>query len=146
MKELEKGEIGKVIDVREKFISVSMIRNEACQKCGACTHGYKAEEMILEADNLCSAKIGDWVEIDLEYSDFLKATFIMYGIPLMSLFIGFFLGYYGSIYLGYENIQEPAGIVSGFIFMAISYLWIRLREKRWQSQNYRPAAVKIVKK
>src|SRR5690554_682466 len=115
MAEAEK-EIGKVIGIKDRYAIVSLVRNEACQKCGACSHGHKTEEMILEADNLCNAKIGDWVGIDLAYSDFLRATFIMYGLPLIFLFLGFFAGYYGSRALGAISIQEPVGIICGFLF------------------------------
>ena len=51
-------ETGRVIGIKDKYVIVSMVRNEACQKCGACSHGHKSEEMIL-ADNLV-IKIGDW--------------------------------------------------------------------------------------
>lgn len=144
MKESEKGEVGKVVDIKDNIAIVSLIRNEACQKCGACSHGHKSEEMILEATNLCNAKIGDRVAIDLAYSDFLRATFIMYGIPLITLFIGFFIGYYGSTKLGYQSLQEPIGLISGFVFMVIAFLWIKSKEEQWKSQNYRPAVVEIV--
>ncbi|HHW66977.1 MAG: sigma-E factor negative regulatory protein RseC [Epulopiscium sp.] len=139
-------EIGKVIAIKDRYAIVSLTRNEACQKCGACSHGHRSEEMILEADNLCNAKVGDQVGIDLAYSDFLKATFIMYGLPLITLFLGFFVGYFGSNKLGYVSIQEPAGIIGAFIFMGITFLWIRLKEEKWKTQNYRPAIVEIVEK
>lgn len=143
---MEEKETGKVIDIKEKYAIVSMVRNEACQKCGACSHGYKTEEMILEADNLCNAKIGDWVKIDLAYSDFLRATFIVYGIPLIMLFIGFFAGYYGSPRIGYGSMQEPIGLMTALLFMGISFLWIRSKEAKWKNQNYRPAVVEVVEK
>ncbi|HOA81350.1 MAG TPA: SoxR reducing system RseC family protein [Defluviitaleaceae bacterium] len=145
MKYRKKGEVGKVINIKNNIAIVSMTRNEACQKCGACSHGHKSEEMILEAKNLCNAKIGDKVVIDLASSDFLKATFIMYGLPLILLFTGFFLGYYAFSKFGYESLQEPIGVLSGLIFMSISYIWIKSKEERWKSQNYHPAAVEIVK-
>ena len=37
--------------------------------------------MILEAKNLCNAKIGDKVIIDLASSDFLKATLLCMDYP-----------------------------------------------------------------
>lgn len=139
-------ETGRVIGIKDKYVIVSMVRNEACQKCGACSHGHKSEEMILEADNLCNAKIGDWVGIDLAYSDFLRATLIMYGLPLLALLLGFFAGYFGAYKLGYDAIKEPVGIISAFLLMGTTFLLIRSREEKWKTQNYRPAVVEIVEK
>jgi len=144
MKYRKRGEVGQVIDVKQNIAIISMTRNEACQQCGACSHGHRSEEMILEAKNLCNAKVGDKVVIDLSSSDFLKATFIMYGLPLILLFTGFIIGYYGSYKLGYTSLQEPMGVLFGFLFMTFSYFWIRANEEKLEGQNYRPLALKIV--
>ncbi|WP_058486128.1 SoxR reducing system RseC family protein [Defluviitalea phaphyphila] len=143
---MEDKETGRVISIKDRYAIVSMERNEACKKCGACSHGHKTEEMILEVDNICNASVGDIVKIDLAYSDFLRAAFIMYGIPLIMLFIGFFAGYYGCVILEYSNIREPMGILGAFLFMTISFSWIHFKESKWKKQNYRPAAVEIIEK
>lgn len=138
------GEKGEVIELKNNLAIIKMIRTEACSKCGACKNGMAKNEMIIEAKNLCEADIGDWVEIDLQSQDFLKAVGIMYGIPLILLIFGFVLGYVTLSYTPYKSYSEIISFFVGIIFMLFSYIWIRKNESNWKKQNFSPVAVKKV--
>lgn len=138
------GEIGKVIDIENNKLVISLERKEACAKCGACTAGMKTEEMLIRAVNSCNAQLGDNVEIVLEEANFIKAVLIMYGFPFVLFLIGVFAGYYGSINMNLNN-NEIWGFGVGFIFVIISYLIIKSQEKRWKKADYIPKAINIVK-
>lgn len=133
------AEKGQVVEVKDNLAVVKMARTDACAKCGACKHGMAENEMLIEAINMCKADIGDWVEIDLESRDFLKAMGIMYGIPLICLMFGFVLGYNGFKSISYNEI---IGFFLGVVFMFLSYLWIKHKEPYWKTQNFSPMAVK----
>ena len=88
------AEKGRVIELKDNFAVVSMTRKEACAKCRACVAGFSEKEMLIEAENLCDAQVGDWVEITLSENGFLSAVMIMYGLPMVGLMAGFLLGYF----------------------------------------------------
>lgn len=129
------AEKGQVIELKNNLVIVKMSRTEACAKCGACKNGSVENEMLIEAENLCKANMGDWVELNLQSQDFLKATGIMYGIPLITLILGFVSGY---ICFNSEIISFSFGILS----MLLSYLWIKQKEPYWKKQNFLPLAIK----
>lgn len=137
------GEVGKVVAIENNKVVVSLERKEACANCRACSVGMKSEEMIIKAVNECKAKVGDKVEIVLAEADFIKAVLIMYGFPFIFFMLGIFVGYYGSLKMGYSN-NELIGFGLGFILVIISYLIIRSQEKRWKKANYIPKAINIV--
>ncbi len=135
------AEQGKVFEVKNGLAKVTMQRHEACKDCHACDIG-KSEEMILNAKPLCDVKVGDNVEIFLENKDFLKATFIMYGIPLITLVAGFIVGYYGGEFLGFNG--DLIGFVLGIALVGITYSWIKSKEEKWKKGNYQPVITKVL--
>ena len=135
------GEIGQVIEKRENNrLVIKLQRQEACAKCRACSAGMKSKEMLLQAENLCNADIGDKVEVSLEESDFMKAVLIMYGIPF-SCFIG---GIMGTYFLLQTNAhRDIISFCVGFVLVVISYLIIHCFEPHFKKDNYVPKAIKI---
>lgn len=137
------GEIGEVIGTENNQLIVKMQRTEACAKCRACSAGMKTEEMIIKANNMCNATIGNKVDIVIDNADFMRATLIMYGIPFVTFMIGVFAGYYGAINLGINN-GELIGIGIGIILVIITYLIIHSQENRFKKANYIPKAIYII--
>lgn len=138
------GEIGEVVSVENNKLVVKMQRTEACAKCRACTAGMKKEEMIIKAENMCSASVGDKVDVVIDNSNFMKATLIMYGIPFLTFMLGIFLGYYSALNFNIKN-AELVSILSGLLFVIITYLIIHSQENKFKNGNYVPKAIKIVK-
>lgn len=137
------GEIGEVINKEGHQLIIKMQRTEACAKCRACTAGMKKEDMIIRAENLCSAEIGNKVDVVLDNSNFMKATIIMYGIPFIAFMLGVFGGYYGAISIGIKN-GEFIGIALGLVFIVITYLIIHTQEHRFKNGEFVPKAIKII--
>lgn len=137
------AEIGQVTEIKGNLVRVRLERHDACDHCNACTAGIEKEAMMLEAENLCRAQLGDLVEISLEESNFLKAVLIMYILPLAGLLGGIFLGYLIGEPLGMN--PEVTALMVGFALLAITYLVIRSNEARFQTRKFRPVAGNIVK-
>lgn len=137
------AEQGKIFEIKDGMAKVSMQRHEACKDCHACDMG-RAQEMILTATPLCDVKIGDTVEIHLENRDFLKATLIMYGIPLSTLILGFVVGFYLGNNFGLNG--DIFGFILGLIFMLLTYVVINKNEEKWKSGDYTPVITKVVEK
>jgi sigma-E factor negative regulatory protein RseC len=140
------SEIGQVIEKRENNrLLIRLERQEACAKCRACTAGMKTEEMLLEAENLCNANVGDSVDIALEETDFMKAVLIMYGIPFACFVAGVLGGYFALMHFGVNN-AEALSFVIGIVLVVLAYAVIHSFEPHFQKDNYVPKAVNVVNK
>lgn len=135
------AQTGKVESIKDENVYVKVIREEACAHCKMCTTGVnEGKECVIEAVNKCQAEIGDIVEIDVQSNYFLRATAIMYGIPLLALMLG--IGISLSI-LQSAGIQG-AELISAFIglaFTGVVYMIINQREKNNKNTQYLPIAV-----
>lgn len=137
------GEVGEVIGVEKDRLVIKMERKEACAKCRACIAGLESKDMIIKAQNLCSGRIGDKVEITLDNTNFIKATLIMYGVPFVMFMLGIFIGYYGATCLNL-NTPEVMSFVTGIVMIIITYLIIRTQEQRFSKGGYVPKAINVV--
>ena len=140
MSEKEKG---RVVEIKGNLAVVTLTRREACAKCRACSAGFTSQEMRIEADNLCEAKVGDWVELSLAENGFLGAVKIMYGIPMIGLMAGLLLGYFVLWPVVPMLSRELLSFGLGMVGVLIAYLWIHSQKERWEQKKYRPAASKI---
>ena len=84
-----------VLHVRESACSGD------CHKCSGC--GAAKEAILLEADNPIGAAVGDFVIISSDSGPVLRAAAVLYMMPLVLFFLGYFLG---AAYLG---MGAPAG-------------------------------------
>lgn len=135
------AQTGTVESIRNQNVYVKVIREEACAHCKMCTTGInEGKECVIEAVNKCGAKVGDIVEIDVENNYFLRATAIMYGIPLIALMIGIGV----SLAILHANSVKEAELISAFIglgFTGIVYMIINKREKNNKNTQYLPIAI-----
>ena len=143
MDDIKKGEVGQVIEINDNKVLVKMERKEACAKCKACSVGIEGKEMRVTALNLCKAGVGDMVEIIIDNKDFVSASLIMYGFPLLGFVAGLFLGYFIAANIGLKG-PEFYGMVWGLVFVALAYLIIRKTESEKRREKFIPRAVKIV--
>ena len=65
------GEVGEVVGKENNKIIVKLQRTEACAKCRACTAGMKKEDMLIKAENMCNASVGNKVDLVLDNADFM---------------------------------------------------------------------------
>lgn len=139
-------EIGKIVEIDNNMAKILITRHTACGDCGACQVGRENLNMILFAENTVHGKSGDTVEIELQTENFIYASFIMYGIPLIGLIIGLLGGYYGAMAIGYDaDAAQIPSAIAGLAFLALSYLGIRLRESKIKSmKKFKPVLVKII--
>ena len=135
---------GLVTETKGRFVTVHIVRKEACGECRACLSGMMENDMDIEAQNLCEAEVGDWVELELQDNAFMHAILIMYGIPLVGLVLGLVHGYFVVAPLVPFINEGLTSFIVGAIFTAVCYLWIHSQNHRWESGKYRPLATKLV--
>ena len=137
------GERGQVVGMDNEYLKVQIQRNKACEKCRACMPSSDGTHMILNAKNECDAEIGDWVSIDLDNSVFMYAVMIMYGIPLVTMLMGFGLGLWIAHIL-WLPLGEIIGFLTGVAFAAITYIIIKLFEHKIDRKKATPIATHIL--
>ncbi len=98
--------------------------------------------MIIDALNLPGAMQGQQVMVTYQMEDELKASFILYIIPLLSLLLGAVAG----AWLDPVNNQDISAVTGGFGMLTVSYLVIRSysRKKYSREQSFNPVIESII--
>jgi sigma-E factor negative regulatory protein RseC len=122
-------EIGTIIQSGGGKARVRINRSDKCAGCHGCLLAEGGNYLILEVIDSFGTKTGDRVKIEAEAGSAAKSGFILYIIPLVSLFIGYISGSKLVSLLG-SSVTEGWGILSAFIFMALTYWAIYLFQKR----------------
>lgn len=136
-------ETGKVIEVNGDYVKILIKRGTACGSCGACQVGREKLEMIMTAENVIGAEIGDTVEVDLETTDLITAALIAYGLPLVALIAGIVGGYYGFLYFGISsNSSQVIASFLGLVLMAVVYIAVKMNESKIEKmKKFKPVLV-----
>ena len=116
---------------------------ESCKAAGSCKTAGDGGR-IIEADNLVSARPGQMVELKVESGAFLKASFIIYMVPVIFLFIGAALGdkFGPKISAAVPVDVWQAGM--GISFLVLSIIVLRLIDRKARtSQGLRPVITRI---
>ncbi|MDP3014251.1 MAG: SoxR reducing system RseC family protein [Candidatus Subteraquimicrobiales bacterium] len=138
-------ETGLVVKVKGNMAEVQMKRSPACEACGVCRL-LSDEVVITEAINQAGAEADDEVLLELASQSVLKATLIVFGIPLLFLIAGYLIGYSLARFLNL-GFSQTLGVVFAFLFVGLSYLVIREIDKRISvTGRYQPVIKEIVKK
>ncbi len=137
-------EVGRVVEIKGHLAKVVIPTKEACKKCGACLITALGKEAVAEAENLARAKVGDMVKLEIREKTALFAALILYGVPLLFFFGGYFLG----LYLGklFQISGEGPAIFSAFLLLILSLLPINFlygpRSKK--ASRYYPVITEII--
>lgn len=130
---------GVVIATENEKAFVHISRNTACENCGACHFDEKTLNMKVTAINHAGATVGDRVELSMENVNFFRASFFLYGIPLLALLVGLFTSYYLFESLGVGHYDLLA-ILTGVIFMGIAFMVIKKNSEKF-AENKRYMSV-----
>lgn len=129
---VQNGIVKQIIkNMAEVEIQRSSACGESCASCGLCP----GQLTVVSALNDADAKIGDSVIIDMSDKKVLGAALLVYIVPVLMLFGGYFAGY--AIFGG-----ETAAVAAGFTVMAAAFMIIILFDKRLRAK-YTPRIVRI---
>lgn len=137
---------GYVIEIVDSITAkIKMQKHSACASCGKCTSSTDKKDIIVEVDNTLGAKVGDYVEVNMDSVNVIKAASIIYIIPLIALLGGTILSYK---ILSFFDISFNIEIISGcmgVLLTILSYLAIKSRDFKFrQSRNYIPIITKVI--
>lgn len=102
-----------------------------CSKCaGVCGAMAAQEEIVVTAQNLIGAKVGDTVYIEGETKKVAWAILLVYVMPVVLFLIGYFLGQQW-------DRGNLIGILGFFLGLVLAVLESRRQRKRGQEIQYR---------
>jgi sigma-E factor negative regulatory protein RseC len=139
-------EEGVVVGVEEgvqRYARVMMIAGEACASCSAnaLCKPEDAERRTLEVTDPIGVEPGDRVLIVVAGGAVLKASFLLYGLPLVMLVIGVT----GGLWLLPSDMaaREPLSFAIGLGLIALSLWLVHLREgtRRAAGREVLPATI-----
>lgn len=137
-------EQGEVIAVEDNQAKVRIKRSPKCQGCsGERMCGmFGKDHMVLTALNPVGASKGQRVCIKFKVEDEVKASFILYLVPLAGLVTGALIGYNLKI-LGDKEISAA---VFGFLFMTLAFVGIKYYThiRYTKDQSYNPTITKVM--
>ncbi len=91
-------EKGRVVNLENRRASVVLDRKKrssGCSQCNLCSRDRQGR-LVLEAEDGLGVNIGDLVDVEVDDLSVLKATILVYGLPLA----GFLLGVFSWIFIG----------------------------------------------
>jgi sigma-E factor negative regulatory protein RseC len=114
---------------------------ESCQAKDACSFlGGAGTNVEVRARNTVQAVVGDVVKISISGSSFLKATFLIYMVPILAVIVGILCGYLlAAIFKGHDEIF--IGTLCAIALFS-SFWWLRRKSERLaQRQEFIPEIV-----
>jgi len=138
----EEGVVQQIAATRA-FIIIN--RSSACAGChskSACLPS-DTKEMIVEAINDINAQVGDRVQVSVPTSSLLKATFLVYFVPVLALVAGAITG--SNVAPSLQIDPTLASIVCGFLAMAAVFGAVKWFDRGANSNvKYWPRVTRIL--
>ena len=146
---MEHTETGEVVKVFNRTVEIRVIPTENCGACGVKDSCHTAPristERLVTALDPFGLKIGQRVKINLEPKNLLKASFIVFVLPLLGLLLGAFAGSFVTRTAGYRDYLELGAVIGGFAGIGISVLGLRSYNKKLEkADKYYPAVIEIM--
>ena len=139
-------EDGIVVKTHEETATVQISKSASCAHCKAgCME--KDGTRLAEAENSAGAGIGDTVRLRFDPGAALRATLIVFGLPLLALFIGVILTTLVTSSMNYQGNAELMSIAVGAALFFLTFIPVKLYDRRVRkSGSLNIAIVEILKK
>jgi len=138
-------EEGIVAEVNGDIARVEILKKSACEQCSAASVCHPGDQDLMEASNPLGAKKGQKVKVVLAPQIYLKASIILYGIPMTLFIAGAILGKNLAITHRGEPDSDLWAFIAGMACMLVSFVFIRsYNNKVEKTQKYKPVIVQIL--
>ncbi len=134
-------ETGLVVErISSDRVKIKVVRSSACESCAsaaACQALSGGNEMRVEAHDKLEVNVGQQVVIALPEKTLLWASFLIYILPLMSLFIGI-----GFVKWLLPHASQALIIAGGLGGLALGFFGIHYYSRRLKTSEYLPVVVR----
>jgi sigma-E factor negative regulatory protein RseC len=130
------SELGMIVSTYNNIARVQIAGASGCgSTCGSCNGCAAASSTLVEAENKIGAKAGQQVTIDRDRSAYIKSALLVFGFPILMLFIGVIIGSVAAGILNTNLSETLLGGLVGIIFWIVSYMIIKLIDKKFNLSN-----------
>ncbi len=140
-------EEGIVIQTFDDKAKVRTIRSSACEGCASASfcHPEKGTEMIMEVVNNIHAKVGERVKIGLKPGVYLKASFLVYMVPIIAFIIGAIIGKELAASFLHTNDPDLWAIIGGAVLLIPTFIAMRLYNRKIEKdKSYQPVILEVM--
>ena len=140
-------EEGVVIHTFDDKAKVRTIRSSACEGCASESfcHPEKGTEMITEVVNNIHAKVGERVKIGLKPGVYLKASFLVYMVPIIAFILGAIIGKEFAVSLSHTKDSDLWAIIGGALILIPTFILMRLYNKKIEKdRSYQPVILEVM--
>lgn len=141
-------EVGVVLRVEGELAIVRTKRSSMCDGCGSgglCKALGGGSDMEMAAQNEVGAKVGDEVRVTVASKTFLKASFLVYMLPVAALIVGALVGSQVGPSLSPKASGDLFPVVFGVALFLLSFVVMRVWAKGIKGgQRYCPVISEIV--
>ena len=139
-------EEGIVMETHDGLAQVAILAKSACEKCASASVCHpEGEDSYMEASNPLGAKKGQKVKVVLAPQVYLKASIIVYGIPMAAFVAAAIIGKNLAIRFGSEANSDLWAFAAGMVCLVISFFFIRGYNKKVErTREYKPVIVEIL--
>lgn len=129
---------GEITQVKNGMTQITFCRPEACAACNACEGGKKEHVIWVRGTE---GNVGDIAIVDMPDTIVARASFIAYGLPLITLLLGMILG---NVLAEGQDLGTALGAIIG---LAAGMLLLKLTEKRRIGRDeWTPKIVDVLEK
>ncbi len=141
-------EVGVVLRVEGELAIVKTQRSSMCNGChsgGFCKAFGGDSVMEVAARNEAGARVGDEVRVTVASKTFLKASFLVYMVPVTALILGALLGGTMGPFLYPGASSDLLPVVFGSIFFFLSFVLLKIWGKGIKKdEGYCPVIAEIL--
>jgi sigma-E factor negative regulatory protein RseC len=139
-------EEGIVIETTGGLAKVAILAKSACEKCASSEVCHpQGEDSFMEASNPLGAKKGQKVKVVVAPQVYLKASIILYGIPMTVFVTAAIIGKNLAQKFSGEAHSDLWAFLSGMALMVVSFFFLRRYNKKVErTQEYKPVIVEIL--
>jgi sigma-E factor negative regulatory protein RseC len=139
-------EEGIVVGIKKDKVLVKPERSERCEGCStAYCVSDESGNLIIEASDPVGAQMGQRIRIAIRERALIGYSFLLYGVPVISLLVGAFGGTLLGMRLGWGQGAEILGVLVGIGLTAASFILVKQYiRKQEPNESYRPVVVDIL--
>lgn len=132
-------QMGFIINLEGEFAKIRVAPNADCDNCGACD----IKHMEIVAYNPVKAKPGQKVRFTMANDRMLQISFMIFVLPLLSIFAGL---YAGSLVSSLAGLNQAASMTAGtFIFLGAAVAIIFFYDKKYKlNKSNFPQIIEVI--
>lgn len=138
-------EEGIVSEITDDIAKVSILKKSACEQCAAAGVCHPGDQETMEAANPLNAKKGQKVKVVIAPQLYLKASIILYGIPMAVFIAAAIIAKKLAVQFGSEANSDLWAFMAGFLSLAVTFILLRAYNKKVEkTKKYKPVIVEIL--